>query len=149
MRTSLTIKMQETSMTNRPIPATQEEIAALAYKFWEEEGRPHGRDAIHWQRATEALLQPEAAAPKAKPAAIDISLIDGIGPVLAKKLKEAGFATLADVAGLTLDALNKLDAKLGLKGRAVREDWIAQAKELIAGAAPRAKVDQKKAKAKA
>jgi large subunit ribosomal protein L21 len=138
-------------MPTKLIAATHEEIAALAYKFWEEEGRPHGRDHIHWQRAYESLTKATSTAETAsKPAATDISLIDGIGPALTKKLKEAGFATLTDVAGLTLEALNKLDAKLGLKGRAVREDWIAQAKELIAGAAPRAKVDQKKAaKAKA
>jgi hypothetical protein len=26
-------------------------IAARAYALWEEEGRPHGRDEQHWQRA--------------------------------------------------------------------------------------------------
>jgi large subunit ribosomal protein L21 len=41
--------------------------------------------------------------------------------------------------------LAKLDAKLSLKGRSVREEWIDQAKELLAGQAPRAKVDQAKA----
>ena len=30
---------------------THEEIAIVAYKFWEEERRPHGRDVIHWLRA--------------------------------------------------------------------------------------------------
>ena len=30
---------------------THEEIARCAYKFWEEEKRPHGRDVIHWLRA--------------------------------------------------------------------------------------------------
>ena len=130
-------------MSLKLIPATHEQIAALAYSYYEAEGRPNGRNAIHWQRAYEALNS--APASKAKPATTDISLIDGVGPILTDKLKAAGYATLADIAGLTLDALSKLDAKLGLKGRALREDWIAQAKELVAGATPRAKIDQKKA----
>ena len=130
-------------MTQKMIPASQEEIAALAYSYYEAEGRPDGRAEIHWQRAFEALLTAEGS--KTKPATTDISLIDGVGPVLTEKLKAAGYATLVDIAGLTLNALEKLDAKLGLKGRAMREDWIAQAKELVAGVAPRAKIDQKKA----
>ena len=140
-------------MSEKPVPATHEEIAALAYSYYEAEGRPEGRAEIHWQRAYEALLKAKDTSPQtfaAKPATTDISLIDGVGPVLTEKLKAAGFGTLADIAGLTVAALEKLDAKLNLKGRALREDWIAQAKELVAGATPRAKVDQKKAaKAKA
>ena len=134
-------------MSKTPIPASHEQIAALAYSYFEAEGYPDGRSEIHWQRATEALLPAEAPklAAKPKPAATDISLIDGVGPALTAKLKAAGYATLVDIAGLTITALEKLDAKLGLKGRSLREDWIAQAKELVAGAAPRAKIDQKKA----
>jgi predicted flap endonuclease-1-like 5' DNA nuclease len=142
----------EKPMSKKLVPPTHDEIAALAYSYYEAEGYPHGRDDIHWQRAYEALLTAPTAkqAAKAKPAATDISLIDGVGPALTEKLKAAGYATLADIAGLTVAALEKLDAKLGLKGRSMREDWIAQAKELVAGAAPRAKIDQKKAaKAKA
>ncbi len=134
-------------MTQKLIAATHTEIAALAHSYWVAEGHPNNCAEIHWQRAYEALLHTEA---KAKPAATDISLIDGVGPVLTTKLKAAGFATLVDIAGMTLSALEKLDAKLNLKGRAIRDDWIAQAKALVAGAAPRAAVDQKKAeKAKA
>lgn len=134
-------------MSKTLTPASHEQIAALAYSYFEAEGYPEGRNEIHWQRAYEALLPAEAPklAAKPKPAATDISLIDGVGPALTAKLKAAGYATLVDIAGLTITALEKLDAKLGLKGRSLREDWIAQAKELVAGAAPRAKIDQKKA----
>lgn len=144
-------------MTQKMIPATHEQIAALAYSYYEAEGHPDGRSDIHWQRAYETLISAEGAKPEAakvegissKPVTTDISLIDGVGPVLTEKLKSAGFATLADIAGLTLSALEKLDAALNLRGRAIREDWIAQAKELVAGAKPRAKIDQTKpAKAK-
>jgi hypothetical protein len=29
----------------------KEEIQSIAYRLWEEEGRPQGRDAQHWQAA--------------------------------------------------------------------------------------------------
>lgn len=52
--------------------ATHEQIAALAHKFWEDEGRPEGRAESHWLRAIESLTIPaveaKAAAPKAKTA---------------------------------------------------------------------------------
>ena len=37
-----------------PLPG-HDEIAAAAYRLWEQEGRPHGRDKEHWQRAIEQL----------------------------------------------------------------------------------------------
>ena len=53
-----------------------ERVAERAYSIWEEEGRPHGRDHAHWQRAESELAgQPvtvpgaKAAAPAAEPAA--------------------------------------------------------------------------------
>jgi hypothetical protein len=61
-------------------PATEEAIRARAYQIWEEEGRPEGRQELHWQRALEwfasqAAVPAKAAprtraskAPKAKPA---------------------------------------------------------------------------------
>ena len=41
-----------------------------------------------------------------------------------------------------VSAIFALDEKLGLKGKTKREDWVTQAKELVAGEAPRAKTDQ-------
>lgn len=32
-----------------------QDIAARAYQLWEEEGRPHGRDLDHWERAASEL----------------------------------------------------------------------------------------------
>ena len=78
-------------------------------------------------------------------AADDISLIGGIGAKLAAKLQEAGFASLKDLAALTDETAKELDDKLELKGRIAREEWVEQAKELLAGKPPRAKVDQEKA----
>jgi large subunit ribosomal protein L21 len=88
-------------------------------------------------------------APKAKPAKAakadvvdDISLISGVGPVLKGKLTEAGYGTLASISKLKKADIAKLDEELGLGGRVEREEWVAQAKELLAGKPPRAQVDK-------
>ena len=88
---------------------------------------------------------PAAAANKNAKGEDDLSLLSGVGPVLEKKLREAGITTFRQIAELTPEAAKELDEKLKLRGRIEREEWIEQAKELMAGKAPRAKVDQKKA----
>jgi len=88
---------------------------------------------------------PAAAANKNARGEDDLSLLSGVGPVLEKKLREAGITTFRQIAELTPEAAKELDEKLKLRGRIEREEWIEQAKELMAGKAPRAKVDQKKA----
>jgi large subunit ribosomal protein L21 len=112
--------------------------------------------ALMAEAAPKTEAAPKAAKPKseakAAPAAAeysdDISLIGGVGPVLKKKLEAAGFGSLAAIAALGADDVAKLDADLKLGGRIERDEWIAQAKELIAGKPPRAKAD-KEAAAKA
>jgi predicted flap endonuclease-1-like 5' DNA nuclease len=122
----------------------EDTVRARAHAIWEMEGRPDGRHEIHWQRALNEFETPYTAA------ITDVSLIDGVGPKITAQLASVGVNSLQDIAKLTVAALADIDAKLNLKGRSAREEWIAQAKELIAGKAPRAKVDQAKAsKAKA
>jgi large subunit ribosomal protein L21 len=75
----------------------------------------------------------------------DVSLIDGVGPTLVKKLAAAGVTSLSQIAAWSDADIAKIDAEAGLKGRATSEEWVAQAKELLAGKAPRAKIDQAKA----
>ncbi len=128
-------------------PETEAAIRARAHQIWEEEGRPNGRHEIHWQRAYETIvtIAPVKPAAKVTAKADDVSLIDGVGPKITKQLADAGITSLSQIAAMTASALATLDSKLGLKGRTAREEWIAQAKELLAGKAPRAKVDQAKA----
>lgn len=87
----------------------------------------------------------EKAEPKAKAADIvdDITLIGGVGPALKKKLEGAGITSLKQIADLDAGAIAKLDEELKLGGRIERDEWVEQAKELLAGKPPRAKVDQK------
>lgn len=72
----------------------------------------------------------------------DVSLISGVGPALKTKLEEAGITSLKQVAKLKKAEIAKLDEDLSLGGRIERDEWVEQAKELIAGKPPRAKVDQ-------
>ncbi|MCP5081332.1 MAG: 50S ribosomal protein L21 [Alphaproteobacteria bacterium] len=86
-----------------------------------------------------------APAPKAKAAEAgtdDISKISGVGPVLVKKLSDLGYTSLQQIADMTPEQVTEVDEALSFKGRIDREEWIEQAKELIAGKPPRAKVDQ-------
>lgn len=99
-------------------------------------------------------VAPKAAAKAAKPAKADeapgapavdasnLSLISGVGPAIEKKLRAAGITSWNDIAAWSADDIAKWDVELKLSGRATKEEWVDQAKELLAGKAPRAKVDQ-------
>lgn len=82
------------------------------------------------------------AAPAGALDASNLSLIAGIGSTIEKKLRAAGITSWTDIAGWSDEDLEKWDKELALRGRATREEWVAQAKELLAGKPPRAKVDQ-------
>ena len=75
----------------------------------------------------------------------DVSLIGGVGPALKKKLAGAGVTSLKQIADWSADDAAKLDDELKLGGRVEREEWREQAKELLAGKPPRAKVDKEAA----
>jgi large subunit ribosomal protein L21 len=97
-----------------------------------------------------ADVAPKAKASKAAKADVvdDISLISGIGAVLKEKVTEAGYGTLAAISKLKKADIAKLDEELSLGGRIERDEWVAQAKELLAGKPPRAQVDKDAAAAK-
>ncbi|MBV1703509.1 MAG: 50S ribosomal protein L19 [Hyphomicrobiales bacterium] len=100
-------------------------------------------------RIAERLDNESAAAPaaaKAAGVADDLSLISGIGPVHAKQLHELGFTTFAQIAALTADQVNDLEGKLHAGAKVEHEAWVAQAKELMAGKAARAKSDRARQK---
>ena len=72
----------------------------------------------------------------------DISLIGGIGPKIHQALTDMGITTYAQIAAWTPEDVTRIEADLKQKGRIAREDWIEQAKELMAGKPPRAKTDK-------
>jgi predicted flap endonuclease-1-like 5' DNA nuclease len=83
-----------------------------------------------------------AAAPKVETAvdraADDLTRLVGIGPKLAASLAERGVTAFAQIAGWTPDELGEIDQALDLRGRAVRDAWIAQAKRLAEAVSPTA-----------
>jgi large subunit ribosomal protein L21 len=91
---------------------------------------------------------PKAARPRARAKADesgivdDIKLIGGIGPTLEKKLNGAGVTSLRQIAQWTGADIDRFDAELELRGRATRDEWVEQARDLLAGKPPRAKADQ-------
>jgi large subunit ribosomal protein L21 len=95
--------------------------------------------------AAKAPKAAKAVAADAAPAGIvdDVEIIGGVGPALKKKLAGAGITTLTQIAAMSAAEMAKVDEDLKLGGRTDREEWIEQAKELLAGKPPRAKVDQK------
>ncbi|MCZ8270777.1 MAG: 50S ribosomal protein L21 [Beijerinckiaceae bacterium] len=89
------------------------------------------------------VAKPVAAAATA--GAVDpsnLSLIAGIGPTIEKKLRAAGITNWSQIAAWTEVDVAKWDEELKLRGRITREEWVEQAKELLAGKPPRAKADR-------
>lgn len=96
-------------------------------------------------KAAAKKAEPKAAKAEAKAEALDasnLSLISGVGPTIEKKLRAAGITSWNDIAAWSEADVAKWDEELKLRGRATREEWVEQAKELLAGKPPRAKADQ-------
>lgn len=68
-------------------------------------------------------------------AADDLTRLAGVGPKLSAALAERGVTRFAQIAAWTADDLAEMDVALSLKGRAVREAWVAQAKRFAKAAA--------------
>lgn len=97
-------------------------------------------------KAAKAEAAPKKTETKAAKAAADftddLKLIGGVGPALEKKLVAAGITSLTQIAAWKKADAAKFDEELDFKGRIERDEWVAQAKDLVAGKPPRAKVDQ-------
>jgi predicted flap endonuclease-1-like 5' DNA nuclease len=61
----------------------------------------------------------------------DLTRLVGIGPKLAASLAELGVTRFSQIAAWTPDELASIDQLLGLKGRAERDAWVAQAKRFV------------------
>ena len=76
---------------------------------------------------------PKAAA-KAKTEAAgsdDLTQLTGVGPAFATKLNEAGVTSFAQIAAWTEAEIERLDGEIsGLKTKAEKGDWVAEAKKL-------------------
>jgi large subunit ribosomal protein L21 len=74
---------------------------------------------------------PKKEAPKAAAANDDLTQLTGVGPAFAKKLNEAGVTGFAQIAAWTEAEIERLDGEIsGLKTKAEKGDWVAEAKKL-------------------
>lgn len=62
----------------------------------------------------------------------DLKRISGVGPKLEMVLKGRGIGTFADIAAWSEADVARVDAELGFEGRIARDDWVGQAKTLLA-----------------
>ncbi|MFG1357858.1 hypothetical protein [Xanthobacter pseudotagetidis] len=83
-------------------------------------------DADHPGRRPPAQEAPEAGSD-------DLKLIKGIGPQNEARLNALGIHSLSQIAGWTEEEALWVGSYLAFPGRIEREDWIGQAKALIAG----------------
>ncbi len=70
----------------------------------------------------------------------NLKRIHGIGPVLERLLNRLGYERYEQIAGWTSEDIDRIDAQLGaFSGRIRRDDWVAQAKQLMDERTVRAK----------
>jgi len=62
----------------------------------------------------------------------DLTQIKGIGPKFAQTLKDHGITSYKKLASLTPAEIEELEEKLGFSGRFERENWVEQARALLA-----------------
>lgn len=79
--------------------------------------------------AEEAVAVAETATEELAPVD-DLTRLVGIGPKLAAALAERGVTRFGQIAAWTDKDLAEVDKALDLKGRAVRDAWVAQARRL-------------------
>ena len=65
----------------------------------------------------------------------DLTRINGIGPKIAEKLNQSGITRFDQLADMSPKRVRQLDGRNGFRGRADRDDWIGQARELVDGEA--------------
>lgn len=71
-----------------------------------------------------------APGPEAEGAADDFTRLNGVGPRIAAALVANGVTRFAQLASWSADQLAAFDEQMKLRGRAIRSDWIEQAKRL-------------------
>jgi NADH-quinone oxidoreductase subunit E len=62
----------------------------------------------------------------------DVRQIRGVGPKMAAGLAEQGVTDLGQIAMWTSADVDRIESALGMRGRVAREQWIEQAKALMA-----------------
>lgn len=81
-----------------------------------------------------ATAAPKKAAKKTATVADDLTRINGVGPKNVAKLAEIGVTSFAQVAAWSEKEQEEIGEKLAFPGRIEREEWVSQAKAILAEA---------------
>jgi len=100
----------------------------------EPESAPEAEDAVHPSEAMLAELEGVQPQQLEKPenGGDDLTVITGIGPRIGEVLNELGIFTYAQIASWTPENETWIENHLSFKGRVSRENWVEQAKALMA-----------------
>lgn len=144
----------ETAAAGRPKPSAPAQPSNAAKDTPAAKGKVEKKDVAASAKAAREPA-PSSTVAESKPELLsaarggkgdDLELIWGVGPKLAKMLNEMGIWHYDQIATWTPAELAWVDARLtGFKGRAVRDDWIAQSKKLATGWRPESKLGDKPA----
>ncbi|WP_113912602.1 NADH-quinone oxidoreductase subunit E [Roseovarius dicentrarchi] len=95
---------------------------------------PDGKTPLPGTAGASAGRKPQTLTAPRDEAADDLKLIKGVGPKLEQMLHDMGFYHFDQIAAWTPEELAWVDQNLeDFKGRATRDEWVAQAKTLAAG----------------
>ncbi|MFP4536758.1 MAG: 50S ribosomal protein L21 [Dichotomicrobium sp.] len=61
----------------------------------------------------------------------DLKKLPGVGPKLAEKLNDYGIFHFHQLAAMSESDVEEMDSALELKGRASRDDWVGQARQML------------------
>ncbi len=134
----------ETAAAARPKPSEPAQPSGAANDTPAAKGNVEAKDVAGTATPATDESKPELLAAARGGKGDDLELIWGVGPKLARMLNEMGVWHYDQIAKWTPAELAWVDARLtGFKGRALRDDWIAQAKKLATGWRPESKLGDK------
>lgn len=82
--------------------------------------------------AEEVVIAADTGADKTGEEFDDLTRINGIGPKNVRKLEEIGVTTFVQISQWSIEQQEEIGDKLAFPGRIEREEWVTQAKQLIA-----------------
>ena len=136
----------ETAAAARPQPSAPTQPSSAANDTPAAKGKVDKKDVAEASKPATDESKPELLTAARGGKGDDLELIWGVGPKLGKMLNEMGVWHYDQIAKWTPAELAWVDARLtGFKGRAERDDWIAQSKKLATGWRPESKLGDKPA----
>ena len=86
---------------------------------------------VVWRFGIRQRNQEEAVSFKSTEHKDKLTLINGIGPTLEKRLNALGITSFKQIAGFTADDIERVNGVMNFKGRIEREKWVIQARKLL------------------